>query len=101
MTEEEATFANRYAEATFKYLRWFGEVLIYTYRHEKEHRTSIESYVHDVMQGLTEIQRVYTGGKPLKWGCKDSEGVIAEMERCAKKLQAVSDEIKTKAGVDK
>lgn len=78
-------FADRYANANYRYLSQLGEFIYYTYRYDEKPRMSIATLLHEMEQGLTDIQRAYNGGKPCKWGCESSDEVIDKMNNGADK----------------
>lgn len=90
--------ADRYANACYKYLRNYGRIVYYTYKYDKKPQWSIDGLLHDMEQCLTEIQGIYNGKIPTKWGCKDIESLIEETNRCARKLYDVAQKYRDEHG---
>lgn len=90
--------SDRYSEACYKYLKAYGRVVHYTHKYDDTPKWNISGLLHDMEQCLTEIQRIYNGDKPLKWGCKTVEEVIQRTENSARKLQAVAQTYRDKFG---
>lgn len=93
-------YADNYANAAYKYLKWLGEVTYYTNKYENPPGWSVSRFVHETLQAITEIQKAYNGGNTIKWGCKSPDEVIDQMVEAATKLQGISEEMKAKWGTE-
>ena len=102
LTAEEAhQLGDRFAEASYKYLHMYAELVIHSLKHDgkrKFPRWSPYGLIHDMEQCLTEIQMVYNGENIVKWGCKNTEEVIGQMlssaQSCLKRLEKLEKENK-------
>jgi hypothetical protein len=93
--------ADKYADACYKYPNMYGELCWYTHTYDDEPRWSWDGFYHDVLQSITEIQRIYNGGDCCKWGCSSTEEVINKMEESAGKLFVIIEGYKKKYEEDK